>query len=38
MGRYTTYPTIVEDCLTFRLKSLFENNNDYFSPTEHAKD
>jgi hypothetical protein len=31
MGRYTTYPTIVEDCLTFRLKSLFENNNDYFS-------
>lgn len=31
MGRYATYPTTVEDCLTFRLKSLTENNNIYFT-------
>jgi len=30
MGRYGNYPTTVEDCLTFRLKSLTENNNNYF--------
>ena len=31
MGRYGNYPTTVEDCLTFRLKSLTENNNTYFT-------
>ena len=31
MGRYGNYPTIVEDCLTFRLKSLTENNNTYLA-------
>ena len=30
MGRYGNYPTTVEDCLTFRLKNLTENNNTYF--------
>ena len=29
MGRYGNYPTTVEDCLTFRLKSLTENNSTY---------
>ena len=31
MGRYGNYPTTVEDCLTFRLKSLTENNNTYLT-------
>jgi hypothetical protein len=31
MGRYANYPSTVEDCLTFRLKSLTENNNSYFN-------
>ena len=31
MGRFGNYPTTVEDCLTFRLKSLTENNNTYFT-------
>ena len=31
MGRYANYPTTIEDCLTFRLKSLTENNNTYFT-------
>lgn len=29
MGRYGNFPTTVEDCLTFRLKSLTENKNTY---------
>lgn len=29
MGRYGNYPRTVEDCLTFRLKSLTENGNAY---------
>jgi hypothetical protein len=31
MGRYGNYPTTVEDCLTFRLKSLTENNSLYLT-------
>ena len=31
MGRYGNYPTTVEDCLTFRLKSLTENNSTYLT-------
>ena len=31
MPRYANYPTTVEDCLTFRLKSLTENNNTYLT-------
>jgi len=31
MGRYGNFPTTVEDCLTFRLKSLTENNNTYLT-------
>lgn len=31
MGRYGNYPTTVENCLTFRLKSLTENNNTYLT-------
>lgn len=31
MGRYGNYPTTVEDTLTFRLKTLFENKNTYFN-------
>jgi len=31
MPRYANYPTTVEDCLTFRLKSLTENNNYYLT-------
>ncbi|MEC4048461.1 hypothetical protein OX284_003390 [Flavobacterium sp. SUN046] len=31
MGRYGNYPTTVEDCLIFRLKSLTENNNTYLT-------
>jgi hypothetical protein len=31
MGRFGNYPTTVEDCLTFRLKSLTENNNNYLT-------
>ena len=31
MGRYGNYPTTVEDCLTFRLKSLTENKNTYLT-------
>lgn len=31
MGRYANYPTTIEDCLTFRLKSLTENNNCYLT-------
>ncbi len=31
MGRYGNYPTTVEDILTFRLKSLNENNNSYLT-------
>lgn len=31
MGRYGNYPTTVEECLTFRLKSLTENNNNYLT-------
>lgn len=31
MGRYGNYPTTIEDCLTFRLKSLTENNNCYLT-------
>jgi hypothetical protein len=31
MPRYANYPTTVEDSLTFRLKSLTENNNTYLT-------
>jgi hypothetical protein len=31
MGRYGNYPTTVEDCLTFRLKSLTDSNLNYFT-------
>lgn len=31
MGRYGNYPTTVEDCLTFRIKSLTENKNTYLT-------
>lgn len=31
MGRYGNYPTTVEDCLTFRLKNLTENKNNYLT-------
>lgn len=31
MGRYGNYPKTIEDCLTFRLKSLTENNNTYLT-------
>ena len=31
MPRFANYPKTVEDCLTFRLKSLTENNNTYFT-------
>lgn len=31
MPRPANYPKTVEDCLTFRLKSLTENNNTYFN-------
>lgn len=31
MGRYGNYPTTIEDCLTFRLKSLTENGNTYLT-------
>ncbi len=31
MGRFANYPKTVEDCLTFRLKSLTENNNTYLT-------
>lgn len=31
MGRYSNCPTTVEDRLTFRLKSLTENNNTYLT-------
>jgi hypothetical protein len=29
MARYSTFPTTIEDTLTFRLKSLSENGNNY---------
>lgn len=31
MGRYGNYPTTVEECLTYRLKSLTANNLNYFT-------
>lgn len=31
MGIYGNYPATIEDCLTYRLKSLNENNLNYFT-------
>ena len=37
MGRYGGYANRVEDCLTFRLKSLTENNNGYLTSYGHRR-